>query len=67
MSNILILNGSSRKNGFTSSLVDSFTDGAKNSGNEVKEHFIHSMDINYCWDVTNVWKPMRDAFKKRMT
>ena len=48
MSNILILNGSSRKNGFTSSLVDSFTDGAKNSGNEVKEHFIHSMDINYC-------------------
>ena len=48
MSKIVILNGSSRKKGFTSSLVNSFTDGAENSGNEVKEHFIHSMDINYC-------------------
>ncbi|MBQ6813147.1 MAG: flavodoxin family protein [Methanobrevibacter sp.] len=48
MKKILILNGSSRKNGYTSSLVNSFIDGAKNSGNEVKEHFIHGMNINYC-------------------
>lgn len=48
MKKIVILNGSSRKKGYTSSLIDSFTEGAKSSGNEVKEHFIHNMNINYC-------------------
>ena len=48
MKKILILNGSSRKKGYTSSLIDSFTEGVKSLGNEVKEHFIHNMNINYC-------------------
>lgn len=66
MSKILILNGSSRKKGFTSSLVNSFTDGAKNSGNDIKEHFIHSMDINYCLGCDKCMETHEDAFKKRM-
>ena len=27
---------------------NSFIEGAENSGNEVREHFIHEMNINYC-------------------
>ena len=48
MKKIIILNGSSRKNGYTSSLVNSFIEGAKISGNEIKEHFIHGMNVDYC-------------------
>ena len=36
---IIILNGSPRKNGNTSSLVKAFTDGAKEAGNTVTEFF----------------------------
>ena len=48
MSNVLILNGSPRKNGSTASLVKAFTEGAKISGNEVREAYIHGMDIRPC-------------------
>jgi multimeric flavodoxin WrbA len=48
MANIIILNGSPRKNGNTSSLVKSFTDGAKASGNTVKEFYLQTMTIRGC-------------------
>ena len=46
MKNILILNGSSRKKGYTSALIDAFSEGAKINGNEIRTHFLHSMNIN---------------------
>ena len=48
MKKILVLNGSGRKNGYTSALVKAFIEGALESGNEVKEHFIHDERINAC-------------------
>ena len=48
MKNILILNGSPRKNGKTASLVTAFTEGAKAAGNEVREMYIDGMNIASC-------------------
>ena len=48
MANILILNGSPRKNGSTASLIGAFVEGAKESGNEVHEAYIHGMEIKTC-------------------
>ncbi|MBQ3405292.1 MAG: flavodoxin family protein [Oscillospiraceae bacterium] len=48
MANILILNGAPRKNGSTASLVKAFSEGATASGNEVREAYIHGMDIKNC-------------------
>ena len=48
MSNILILNGSPRKNGATASLMKALVDGAKENGNEIKEDYITSMNIKAC-------------------
>lgn len=48
MANILILNGAPRKNGSTASLVKAFTEGANASGNEVREVYIHGMDVKSC-------------------
>lgn len=48
MAKVLILNGSPRKNGSTASLIKAFTEGALGSGNEVREAYIHGMDINVC-------------------
>ena len=48
MKKILILNGSPRKNGNTASLVNAFVEGAKSAGNEVREDYIHGMEINNC-------------------
>lgn len=45
---IVILNGSPRKNGNTSTLVKSFTEGAEASGNMVTEFFLDSMNIHGC-------------------
>lgn len=45
---IVILNGSPRKNGNTSALVRSFTDGAESVGNTVIEFHLDSMDIHGC-------------------
>ncbi|MDD3184175.1 MAG: flavodoxin family protein [Anaerostipes sp.] len=46
--NIVILNGSPRKNGNTSALVRSFTEGAESAGNTVTEFFLDSMNIHGC-------------------
>lgn len=46
--NIVILNGSPRKNGNTSALVKAFTEGAKKSGNNVTEFFLDRMNIHGC-------------------
>ena len=43
MANILILNGSPRKNGATASLIKAFTEGAKEAGNEIREAYIQGM------------------------
>ena len=48
MANILILNGSPRKNGSTASLIKAFTAGAKESGNEIREAYIHGMGVKNC-------------------
>ena len=45
---IVILNGSPRKNGNTSALVRSFTEGAESAGNTVTEFFLSGMDIHGC-------------------
>ena len=43
---IVILNGSPRKNGNTSSLVKKFTEGAESVGNTVAEFFLDKMNIH---------------------
>ena len=48
MRKVLILNGSPRKNGKTAVLVKAFTDGAESAGNEVREFYLHSMNIRGC-------------------
>jgi len=48
MSNIIILNAAARKNGNTAALVESFTKGAKESGNSVKEFYLQTMSIRGC-------------------
>lgn len=46
--NIVILNGSPRKKGNTSALVQAFREGAESSGNTVTEFFLGGMDIHGC-------------------
>ncbi len=45
---IVILNGSSRRNGNTSTLVKAFTEGAESAGNTVTEFFLDGMEIHGC-------------------
>ena len=45
---IVILNGSPRKNGNTSVLVQKFTEGAKSAGHSVSEFFLDSLHIQGC-------------------
>ena len=46
--NIIILNGSPRKNGNTSALTAEFTRGALESGNAVNEFHLNDMNIHGC-------------------
>ena len=64
MKKILILNGSSRRNGYTSALVDAFAEGAQSNGNEVKEHFIHGMKVNYCLGCDMCMKTQKGCVQK---
>jgi multimeric flavodoxin WrbA len=48
MKNIIILNGAAKKNGNTSKLIKSFTEGAESSGNHVREFYLQNMNINGC-------------------
>ena len=48
MANILILNGSPRKNGATASLMKALIGGARENGNEIKEDYITGMSIKPC-------------------
>lgn len=43
---VVILNGSPRKKGNTSTLVKAFTEGAESSGNTVTEFFLDGMEIH---------------------
>ena len=45
---IVILNGSPRKNGKTASLVKAFVEGAESAGNEVRNFYLHGMNIKGC-------------------
>ena len=45
---IIILNGSPRKSGNTSELINSFAKGAKDAGNIVTEFFLNDMNIHGC-------------------
>ena len=46
--NIIVLNGSARKNGNTAKLVEAFVNGAKSAGNQVKAFYLDGMDIHSC-------------------
>lgn len=48
MKKIVVLNGSPQRNGNTSALVAEFVRGAKASGNEVAEFWLHGMEIHGC-------------------
>ena len=48
MANIMILNGASRKNGSTSRLIKSFTEGTVSAGNQVQEFYLQDMEIHGC-------------------
>lgn len=45
---VVILNGSPRKNGNTSALVNAFAQGAESAGHTVTEFFLGGMDIHGC-------------------
>jgi multimeric flavodoxin WrbA len=45
---IVVLNGSPRKNGNTSALVNAFTKGAEENGNSVVNFFVSEMNIHPC-------------------
>lgn len=45
---IVVLNGSPRRNGNTSRLIDAFTEGAESTGNTVQVFFLQGMDIHGC-------------------
>ncbi|MDF2538461.1 MAG: hypothetical protein K0S76_1482 [Herbinix sp.] len=45
---IMVLNGSPRKNGNTSALVEAFTQGAEEAGNVVTTFFLDKMKIQGC-------------------
>lgn len=45
---IVILNGSPRRNGNTSALVNAFTQGAESAGHVVTEFFLNKMEIHGC-------------------
>lgn len=46
--NIVILNGSPRKNGNTAELIRNFTMGAEEAGNKVVTFYLDGMNINGC-------------------
>lgn len=46
--NVLVLNGSPRKNGNTAALVDAFSEGAERAGNDVARFDVALMDIAPC-------------------
>ena len=50
MKKILVLNGAGKKNGNTAGLIEAFKTGAESAGNEVKEFYLHSMNIKGCMD-----------------
>lgn len=45
---VMVLNGSPRRKGNTSMLVDAFSRGARETGCEVEEFFLEKMDIKAC-------------------
>lgn len=45
---IVVLNGSPRRNGNTSALIDAFREGAEGAGNTVEVFFLQKMDIHGC-------------------
>ena len=48
MAKIIILNGAARKNGNTAKLIKAFIEGAASTGNEIKEFYLHDMNIKGC-------------------
>ena len=48
MKKIVIINGSPRKNGYTASLINAFSEGALENGNEIREDYIQGMDVRPC-------------------
>ena len=61
MAKIMILNGAARKNGRTAELVKAFTDGAKSSGNDVREFYLQDMNIKGCLGCEHCSKATKGA------
>jgi len=60
MSEILMLNGASRKDGNTARLARAFAEGAKEAGHEVREFYLQTMRIGGCLGC-NACKRAKDA------
>ncbi|MBR5938385.1 MAG: hypothetical protein IKZ90_09015 [Clostridiales bacterium] len=52
---MLIIYGSPRKNGSTASLIKTFTSGAEESGNEVREAYIRGTDYSMALDQYGIY------------
>ena len=61
MQKIVILNGAPKRNGNTASLVKAFSEGALESGNEVKEFYLNGLTIKGCLDCQGCARKERDA------
>jgi len=48
MKKVLAINGSPRKNGNTSALIQQFLEGAKKNTTNIEEVFAHNLDLAYC-------------------
>lgn len=48
MKKIIILNGAARKNGNTDALIKAFTEGSEETGNNVREFYLQTMNIHGC-------------------
>ncbi|PLW99426.1 MAG: hypothetical protein C0594_17100 [Marinilabiliales bacterium] len=48
MKKVLIFNGSPRRSGNTSAMVNSFTEGAKNNTSRIESHYVDELNLNYC-------------------
>lgn len=48
MKKVLAINGSPRKNGNTSALIQQFIEGAKQNTSNIEEVFAHTLDLSYC-------------------
>ena len=62
---IIVLNGAARKNGNTAKLVESFAEGAKSAGNQVKVFYLDGMEIHSCKGCLNAGKDSKSPCSQK--